>query len=220
MSSEVAYPAEVHVEPELEGRNRLTTLLRPLLALPHALLVGTPMAMGGSFDWTTDSGQTVEISTGSGLLGIAVAFALIAAWVALVVVARYPDALHRFVVWYYRWRVRATAYMMLLSDAYPPFGDGDYPARLELQRPAGARDRVTILLRLLLVLPHAFVLVLLGFGWTLTTLLAWFAILFTGRYPQGLYGFALGVFAWAVRVEAYVYLLTDTYPPFRLESCA
>src|SRR5690606_28239511 len=114
------------------------------------------------------------------------------------------------------WRVRAVTYAMLLRDEYPPFGEGEYPADLRISRPAESRDRLTVLLRLFLVLPHAFVLWLLNAAWALSTAIAWIVILITGRYPPTMYGFAIGVLAWSTRVEAYVLLLRDEYPPFTL----
>lgn len=72
--------------------------------------------------------------------------------------------------------------------------------------------------RLFLVLPHAFVLWFLSVVWAFTTAVAWVVILFTGRYPETLYGFAIGVLAWSMRVEAYTLLLRDEYPPFSLRA--
>lgn len=88
-----------------------------------------------------------------------------------------------FTAYYLRWRVRALAYLMLLEDAYPPFGDGPYPASFEIADPPAARDRLTVAFRLLLVIPHFIMLVFLMLAWALATVVAWFAILFTGAYP-------------------------------------
>jgi hypothetical protein len=79
------------------------------------------------------------------------------------------------------------------------------------------RDRASIAVRLFLAVPHLLVLFFLVLAWTLCTVVAWFAILFTGRYPAPLYPFALGVMRWLLRVEAYLLLLVDQYPPFTLE---
>src|SRR5690606_25384999 len=118
--------------------------------------------------------------------------------------------------YYLRWRVRAISYLTLLRDEYPPFGDDAYPAQLELAPPAGERDRLTVLLRFFFALPHLVLLALLGVLWAFTTAAAWVMILVTGRYPEALYGFAIGVLAWDTRVEAYMLMLTDEYPPFTL----
>ena len=79
------------------------------------------------------------------------------------------------------------------------------------------RDRATIAVRLLLAVPHLVVLFFLVLAWALCTIVAWFAILFTGTYPASLYPFALGVMRWTLRVEAYLLLLVDEYPPFTLD---
>ena len=116
-----------------------------------------------------------------------------------------------------RWRARAIAYVTLLEDAYPPFGDAPYPASITVIDPAGPRDRLTVAFRLLLVIPHMIVLFFVLFAWCLTTIAAWFIILFTGTYPEGLYRFGVGAMQWRLRVEAYLLLLVDEYPPFSLE---
>jgi len=83
--------------------------------------------------------------------------------------------------------------------------------------PGSERDRVTVAVRPILAVPHLVVLFFLVFAWALVTLAAWVVILFTGRYPAGLYPFALGVMRWMLRVEAYLLLLVDEYPPFTLD---
>ena len=86
---------------------------------------------------------------------------------------------------------------------------------VEVVAPIG-RDRTSVGFRLILVLPHIVLLCLLVFGWFIVTIVAWFVIVFTGRYPEGLEPFALGCLRWLVRVEAYALLLVDEYPPFAL----
>lgn len=208
------YPVAINIQPDMGERNRVTTAIRFFLAIPHLILVGGPIAMIGGIDWSTDS---MSFGSGSGgVLGIVAFVAALISWFAIVFAANHPDGLWKLCAFYLRWRVRAIAYMTLLRDEYPPFGDDDYPAQLELSPPDGPRDRVTVLLRLLLALPHILILCLLGLVWGVTTAIAWIMILVTGRYPETLYGFALGVFAWSVRVEAYLLLLRDEYPPFTL----
>ena len=106
---------------------------------------------------------------------------------------------------------------MLLEDAYPPFGDDQYPASIEVVDPAGPRDRVGVGFRLLLAIPHVVVLFFVMLGWCVTTIVAWFMILFTGEYPAGLYDFGVGSLRWLLRVQAYLLLLVDDYPPFSFE---
>jgi len=193
----------VTLTPQFERRNRLTSALRPILALPHAILVGP-------IYWWSRSG-------GVGLLGAAAYVLAIVSWFSLLMTGDHPRGIREFSLYYLRWRTRALAYMALFVDTYPPFGDGPYPATVDVPDPAVPRDRATIAVRLLLALPHFVVLFFLLLGWLVTTVVAWFAILFTGAYPPSLYPFGAGVMRWTLRVEAYLLLLVDEYPPFSLE---
>lgn len=211
------YPLTVRIEPALTGRNRLTTAFRFFLALPHLILVGGPVAVITSAGWSGEG--SVQVGYGSGgALGVVATLTALIAWFAILFTARYPDGLWKLVSFYLRWRVRAIAYMTLLRDEYPPFGDDDYPAGLELSMPEGPRDRLTVFFRFILGLPHIFVLWFLSLAWAFTTAVAWVVILLTGRYPETLYGFAIGVLAWSMRVEAYMLLMRDEYPPFTLRA--
>jgi hypothetical protein len=211
------YPVDVIVQPAIDGRNRLTAAFRFFLALPHFILVGGPVAVVSSVGWTMGDSWNFGFGSG-GLLSIVVSFAAIFAWFAIIVTARHPDGLWNFAAFYLRWRVRAIAYATLLRDEYPPFGDGTYPVELRLAAPEGRRDRLTVAFRILLAIPHLFVLWWLSLIWAFTTAVAWAMILITGRYPETLYGFAMGVLSWSVRVEAYLLLLRDEYPPFTLRA--
>ncbi len=211
------YPVKVRVEARTEGRDRLTAVFRFFLALPHFLMVGGPVAMIVSVDWQSESG--LELSYGSGgLIGVVVFLAVIFAWFAILLTARYPAPLRRLSLWYLRWRLRAIAYATLLRDEYPPFGDGPYPAELVVPEREGSRDVLSVLFRIVLAIPHMVALGVLNIVWAFTTALGWAAILLTGRFPEMLYGFGLGVLAWSTRVEAYLLLLTDAYPPFTLRA--
>ncbi len=201
--SSARYPVSVTVAPQLEHRNRLTTALRPILALPHSILVGP-------IYWSNRT-------AGVGLLGAAAYVLAIVSWFTLLVTGEHIQGIRDFTMYYLRWRVRAVAYMALFADPYPPFGDGAYPASIEVADPALPRDRATIAVRLLLAIPHFVLLFFLLLAWLLTTVVAWFVILFTGSYPRSLYPFGLGVMRWALRVEVYLLLLVDDYPPFALE---
>jgi hypothetical protein len=214
---EATYPVAVHVKPSLERRNRLTAAFRFFLALPHIILVGAPIAMVSSASWSSDGGGW-EFGSGGGLVSVVAVLGAMLAWFALVIAGRHPDALWRLGAFYLRWRVNAAAYLTLLRDEYPPFGRGDYPVELVIPRPEGPRDRLTVAFRLLLAVPHLFLLWVLGVAWAFTTAVAWVAILFTGVYPAALYGFALGVLSWTARVEAWMLLLRDEYPPFTLRT--
>jgi hypothetical protein len=217
LEGRVDYPVEVVVHPATEDRNRLTTAFRFFLALPHIILVGGPVAIMSSFGW--GAGDVWSMGGGSGgLLGVVVIVAAIIAWFVIVLTGRHPDSLWRFGAWYLRWRLRAIAYVTLLRDDYPPFGDDEYPAELRVSPPTGDRDRLGVGLRVFLAIPHILALWVLSVAWAFTTAVAWMVILFTGRYPETLYGFALGVIAWNTRVEAYMLLLRDEYPPFTLRA--
>jgi hypothetical protein len=112
--------------------------------------------------------------------------------------------------------VRALSYVMLLEDEYPPFGDAPYPAMIDLIDPLEPRNRLTVGFRLFLAIPHFIVLFFILLAWTLTSIVAWFAILITGSYPQALYPFGVGALRWRLRVESYLLLMVDEYPPFSL----
>lgn len=208
----MAYPVDLTVEPALVNRNRLTTAFRMILAIPHVILVG---GVGIGIASQQNDGQTSLVGE-SGLLGaVAIALAIIS-WFTLVFAGIHFPGIRRLTALYLRWRARAMAYLMLLEDAYPPFGDGRYPVELAIGDPAGPRPRLTVFFRPLMVIPHYVVLFFVFLAWCATTIAAWFAILFTGAYPQAFYQFGVGALRWRMRVEAYTLFLVDEYPPFSL----
>lgn len=200
------YPVSITIETQIDSRDRLTCALRPLLAIPHSILVGPAM-------WIHRTGT-------AGLIGGAAYILAIVSWFTILVWGTQPGGIRDFQMYYLRWRTRALAYMALFVDPYPPFGDAAYPTSIEVGAAPVVRDRATIAIRLLLVVPHAVVLSFLVFAWLLTTVFAWFAILFTGRFPTSVQQFGVGVMRWTLRVEAYLLLLIDEYPPFSLEQPA
>lgn len=208
----------LHVPPALDARNRLTTLVRPILAIPHLILVGVPLlTLGGSASTGSNPDHAAQgAGFSGGLFGVAVLLTSIVSWIAIVVTGRQPRALWDFAQLYVAWRARSNAYLMLLCDEYPPFGDGPYPVQLAVAAPE-ERNRLTVAFRLLLALPHLIALVFLGVAWSLATFVAWLVILFTGRHPESLFQFGAGVLRWSTRYEVYVLLLRDEYPPFSLE---
>ncbi len=206
------YPVLIEVAPSLTNRNRLTTAFRLILAIPHIILVG-----GIGFAGSWDSDRRTSAGSESGLLGAVAAFLAIVSWFTIVLTGSHIVGIRQFTTFYLRWRVRAISYLMLLEDPYPPFGDAPYPASVEIADPAGPRDRLSVALRLLFALPHIIVLVFVLLGWCFTTIAAWFLILLTGEYPKALYDFGVGALRWRLRVEAYLLLLVDDYPPFSLE---
>jgi hypothetical protein len=212
------YPAGLSIEPQYDDRNRLTVFFRIILAIPHLILVGGgPVAFSvGGFSFFREDGWQFSTWTGTGVIGLLAFVCAVISWFAILFASQHPKGLWDLCSFYMRWRVRAVAYTALFRDNYPPFGDADYPASYHCAEPPAERDKLSVGLRIFYVIPHAIVLWFLSFAWAITTIIAWFAILFTGSYPRGLYDFGLGVFRWGVRVESYVLLMRDEYPPFAL----
>ena len=211
------YPVRVRIIPSLDDRNRLTTAFRFILAIPHLLLVGGPLAAAITWSRTPEAGVDHSWGAGGGALGAVAFVCALIAWFAIVFTGSAPDGLMKLGAFYLRWRVRASAYVALLRDEYPPFGDADYPVEVELPVVPAPRDRLSVAFRPILVIPHLLAIWAIGIAWGVATIIAWFAILFTGRYPRALVRFASGALRWTTRVEAYLLLLTDDYPPFTLE---
>ncbi|MGH9114816.1 MAG: DUF4389 domain-containing protein [Acidimicrobiales bacterium] len=145
------------------------------------------------------------------------------AWFAILLGGRMPDSWSDYLMGVLRYQWRVNAYLCAWTDVYPTFNPaaghvdpGDYPAILYCARPL-RRNRLTVLLRLFLLIPHYVVLYLLNFVASLAFLLAWFAVLLAGRWPDGLRRFCIGYFRWSVRVAAFGLLVVDDYPPFGFE---
>src|SRR5690606_31513804 len=118
-----------------------------------------------------------------------------------------------------RFSTRVSAYLALLTDRYPSTED-EQAVHLDIDYPDAERDlnRWLPLVKWLLAIPHYIVLFFLVLAAIVVVIIAWFAILFTGRYPRGMFEFVVGVFRWGLRVQAYAFLLvTDRYPPFSLQ---
>jgi hypothetical protein len=137
---------------------------------------------------------------------------------AILFTAKYPRGLFDFVVNLRRWQWNVGAYFGLLRDEYPPFSwePGQYPATFDIVYPENL-NRFLPLVKWILAIPHYLVLIALIVAAVITTIIAFFAILFTGKYPDGLFDFAVGVGRWSQRVNAYVLFMTDEYPPFSLK---
>ncbi len=129
--------------------------------------------------------------------------------------------------WWFDWNValikfiaRVLAYIDLLTDEYPST-DEDQAMHIEIPYPDAKTElnRWLPLVKWFLAIPHYIVLVFLGIAAIVSIIIAWFAILFTGRYPKGLFDFVVGVFRWCLRVAAYAFLLTtDRHPPYSLSD--
>jgi hypothetical protein len=192
------------VEPQTADRNRLTVAFRLILAIPHILLVGGPgLGIGVGSDRT-------------GVLGAVAGVCAIINWFAIVFTSKPIEGLMSLQLMYLKWRANALAYEALLRDEYPPFGEGDYPVTSSFPQKLTDRNRWTVGFRLILVIPHLLVLAVLLFAWFVTAVVGWFSLLITGSYPEGLARFAVGVMRWSLRVETYILLLDDPYPPFSL----
>jgi hypothetical protein len=175
-------------------------------------------------------------------LWIGVAVSTVIAFFAILFTGRYPRGIFDFSVGVLRWtwRVAFYSYSALGTDRYPPFSlqdDADYPARLDVEYPEGLSRGLVLVKWWLLALPHYLIVaVFAGVGWSaastttdsiygfvgggligLLVMFAGVALLFTGRYPDALYSFVMGMNRWVFRVAAYSLLMTDTYPPFRLD---
>lgn len=216
------YPVTYDVQPQHADRNRLTVAFRLILAIPQWLLVGGPGGSGISIPWSWRGGDfrfAFFSALGNGVLGFAAAVMAIISWFAIVFTGKQPRGLWDFTNFFMRWRGGAVAYMALLRDEYPPFGpgDGSYPAAFSVASFPETRERWSVGLRLIYAIPQIIVLFFLGIAWAITVIIAWFAILFTGRYPAGMYSFGVGYMRWSLRVEAYLLLMRDEYPPFDLK---
>jgi Domain of unknown function (DUF4389) len=145
-------------------------------------------------------------------------------WFAVLFTGRLPAGLASFQSMYLRYTLRTATYFGFLREEYPPFSftttppdPGDDPrVSVEVVPQIEGRNRWTVAFRLILVIPQVIVLALLAIALFVVGLIAFFAVLFTGRWPHGLRDFALGVGRWWLRVESYLLLLTDRYPPFAL----
>ncbi len=135
----------------------------------------------------------------------------------------YPKGMFDFVLKVERWRFRLISRIFNLTDGYPGFGlDAHDPSTVYDFEYLEKRNRLTVLLRFLLaplfLLPHILCIIFLELGALICMFLAFWIVLFTGKYPVGMHGFVTGFVRWIVRVQAYMFLLTDTYPPFTLEE--
>ncbi len=150
-------------------------------------------------------------------LGIASSVVGFIAFFAILFTKRYPQGLFDFVVNVSRWGANVGAYSGLLRDEYPPFSwePGQYAVTYEVDYPEEL-NRWLPLIKWLLAIPHYIVLLFLFIAVYFAYIIAWFAILFTKRFPRGLFDFIVGVNRWNYRVGAYTGLLRDEYPPFSL----
>jgi hypothetical protein len=205
------YPARLEVDyPEMH--DRVTTLFRAFLVIPIAIVIGV-LTSGATQTVYNQSGQVVRSSSGSITGGLFLATVLM-----IVFRRRYPRWWFDFSRELARFSARVGAYLALLTDQYPSTVE-EQSVHLEIDYPDAERDlnQWLPLVKWLLAIPHFIILGVLFVAAFFVVVFAWFAILFTGRYPRGLFDFVVGVGRWGLRVEAYAILLvTDRYPPFSL----
>jgi hypothetical protein len=188
--------------------NRLTTFFRLFAVLPILIVLGS--VSGEAWRWSSEQGTDAAVAAG-GLL-------FLGPLLMILFRQKYPRWWFDFNVQLTRFSTRVTSYLALMSDRYPSTDDEQW-VHLDLDYPDVKRDlnRWLPLVKWLLAIPHYIVLFFLGIAAVFAVIVAWFVILFTGRYPRGIFDFVEGVLRWGLRVEAYALLLvTDSYPPFRL----
>ena len=195
-----------------ETLDRVTTLLRVIWIIPIGIVLSLMTASGGT-RVVTQTGETVRTSGGGILGGLAIATALM-----ILFRRRYPRWWFDFARELVRFAARVGAYAALLTDTYPSTV-AEQSVHLEIDYPNVEQDlnRWLPLVKWFLVIPHYVVLAVLAIGAFVAVVIAWLAIIFTGRYPRSLFEFVVGVGRWALRVQAYAFLLvTDRYPPFTM----
>ena len=201
-----SYPVTFSVDYPERDLNRVSTFFRIFAAVPIAILIALlPGGSIGSYDYG------VAASSGS----------LIFVPIVLMLLFR-----RKYPRWWYEWNIeflrfanRVGVYVLLMDDEYPST-DEQQAVRLDFAHPDGERlSRGLPLVKWFLAIPHYFVLFFLSIGVLFVVIGAWFAILFTGRYPKGIFDFVEGTIRWHNRVIGYAFsLVTDEYPPFRLSA--
>jgi hypothetical protein len=197
--------------------DRVTTAFRLIWIIPIAIVLSILTAQATST--VTVVNTTGEVVSQFNRTGAGISGALFAATVLMILFRqRYPRWWFDFALELSRFSARVGAYAALLTDRYPSTED-EQSVRLEIDYPDARENlnRWLPLVKWFLAIPHFFVLAVLAVGAVIAVVLAWFAILFTGRYPRSLFDYVVGFGRWALRVQAYATLLvTDRYPPFRL----
>jgi hypothetical protein len=190
----VSYPVTFEAD-YADRRNRLTAFFRLILAIPVAIVLY--------------------------VYAIVAWFAIVIAWFAIVFTARYPQGLYDFVAGFLRFATRVTAYAALLCDPYPAFSgapDDSYPVRMDFAGPLEHYSRLKTFFRLILAIPLVILRYVMGLLLEVGAVAAWIVILFTGKMPRGLFDLMVLANSYTARSDAYLLLLTETYPPFQDEQ--
>jgi hypothetical protein len=204
-----AYPVNLSVEYPDRPLDRLTTAFRIFVAIPIMIVLGA--VSGTTWSYYSSSGTVHVVAGAGGLL-------FLGPLLMILFRQKYPR-------WWIDWNLelqrftnRVLVYVLLMDDRYPST-DQEQGLRLDYVYPDVPRElnRFLPLVKWLLVIPHLIVLAFLWIAVFFVVIVAWFAILFTGRYPRGIFDFVEGVVRWGQRVVAYAFtLVTDRYPPFSL----
>ena len=190
----MSYPVSFHAD-YVEQRSRLTAFFRLILVIPVAI-------------WLY-------------LYAIAAGIAIVIAWFAIVITGRYPAGLYEFVAGFTRFQVRVMAYAALLCDHYPPFtgaAEAGYPVRMEFAGPLEHYSRLKTFFRLIIAIPLMILRYVMGLLLEIGAVGAWFVIVITGKMPRGLFDLMVLANSYTARSDAYLYLLTENYPPFQDEE--
>jgi Domain of unknown function (DUF4389) len=208
MQQQPGYSVQYSVDYPDRPLDRVTSLFRIFVAIPILIVLGS--VSGGTWQWTYDNGTAVAAGAG-GLL-------FFGPLLMIVFRQKYPR-------WWFDWNRelqrfgnRVVAYLALMNDRYPATDDHQ-TVHLDYSYPDVPRElnRWLPLVKWFLAIPHYVVLFFLDIAAVVVVIIVWFAVLFTGRYPRGMFDFVEGVIRWHNRVLAYaVVLVTDQYPPFRL----
>ena len=184
------YPVQFSIDYGDGTRNRLTTFFRLIMMIPILVV----------------------------LMAVSYTPAGIVAFLMILFRQKYPKWMFDFMLEVLRFNARVSAYLSLLTDEYPST-DEEQSVHLDIAYPDTATElnRFLPLIKWLLVMPHYIILLILEFIAFVVMIIAWFAIIITGKYPSVLFNYVVGVARWSNRVAAYAFLLTtDRYPPFRL----
>lgn len=206
------YPVHFSVDYPERDLNRLTTAFRLIVAIPILIVIGTLTSAGWN-DGSNGDGVWDALVVGGSVF-------FFPTLLLLVFRQKYPRWWFDFHLQFSRFGSRVMTYLALMRDEYPST-DEEQAVHLHLPYPDVPRDlnRWLPLVKWFLAIPHYIVLALLSAAAVVGVLIAWFAILVTGRYPRGIFTFVEGVMRWSTRVTAYAFsLVTDEYPPFRLRA--
>jgi hypothetical protein len=189
------YPISYDADPALEGRNRLTTFFRYIVSIPWLIVAGI-------YGWVAE-------------------IAAIIAWFAIVFTGRYPEGIYNFNAGYLRMYSRTYSFFHLMEDEWPPFGGDEapsFPVRIGVAPPLDTYSRLKTGLRLIIGIPVMLLAIVQYVILYVCSIIAWFAILFTGKLPEGLFNPMRSAMAYLTRASAYFLLLTEDYPPFSYEA--